>query len=78
MASCEFTKHSDSGDFQSIASYKPQDATTNPSLILAAVKDPKYASLIDVAVKYAKEHGGWVGASIFLPQYSTEQGDGLS
>lgn len=49
---------SDSGDFQGIASYKPQDATTNPSLILAAVKDPKYASLIDVAVKYAKEHGG--------------------
>ncbi|KAK9897690.1 transaldolase [Cystobasidium minutum MCA 4210] len=49
---------SDSGDFQSIAAYKPRDATTNPSLILAAVKDPKYASLIDIAVKYAKEHGG--------------------
>jgi len=49
---------SDSGDFQSIKQYQPQDATTNPSLILAAVKDPKYASLIDVAVKYAKEHGG--------------------
>lgn len=50
--------NSDSGDFQGIAAYKPQDATTNPSLILAAVKDPKYASLIDIAVKYAKEHGG--------------------
>jgi len=46
---------SDSGDFQSIAQYKPQDATTNPSLILAAVKDPKYASIIDTAVKYGKE-----------------------
>ncbi|KAJ1024733.1 hypothetical protein NDA16_002773 [Ustilago loliicola] len=46
---------SDSGDFESIDAYKPQDATTNPSLILAAVKQEKYARLIDVAVKYAKE-----------------------
>ena len=41
-----------------IAAYKPQDATTNPSLILAAVKDPKYAKVIDVAVDYAKQKGG--------------------
>ncbi|KAL9934514.1 hypothetical protein V8E36_006289 [Tilletia maclaganii] len=46
---------SDSGDFQSISAYKPQDATTNPSLILAAVKDPKYGELIDVAIDYAKK-----------------------
>ncbi|KDN53522.1 transaldolase [Tilletiaria anomala UBC 951] len=46
---------SDSGDFESIAAYKPQDATTNPSLILAAVKQEKYSRLIDVAIKYAKE-----------------------
>ncbi|KAN0061866.1 Transaldolase [Thecaphora frezii] len=49
---------SDSGDFESIDAYKPQDATTNPSLILAAVKQEKYARLIDVAIKYAKEKGG--------------------
>ncbi|GAA6051043.1 hypothetical protein JCM3770_005470 [Rhodotorula araucariae] len=49
---------SDSGDFESIAVYKPQDATTNPSLILAAVKKPEYARLIDVAVDYAKQKGG--------------------
>jgi len=48
---------SDSGDFASIAKYKPQDATTNPSLILAASKKPEYAKLIDVAVAYGKEHG---------------------
>ena len=41
-----------------IAQFTPQDATTNPSLILAAVKDPKYAKLIKVAVDYAKEKGG--------------------
>lgn len=47
----------DSGDFQTIAKYKPQDATTNPSLVLAASKKPEYAKLIDEAVKYGKEHG---------------------
>ncbi|KAJ4412495.1 sedoheptulose-7-phosphate:D-glyceraldehyde-3- phosphate transaldolase [Gnomoniopsis sp. IMI 355080] len=45
---------SDSGDFASIAKYKPQDATTNPSLILAASKKPEYAKLIDEAVAYSK------------------------
>jgi len=49
---------SDSGDFESIDAYKPQDATTNPSLILAAIKQEKYARLLDVAAKYAKEQGG--------------------
>lgn len=48
---------SDSGDFSSIGKYKPQDATTNPSLILAATKKPEYAKLIDVAVAYGKEQG---------------------
>lgn len=47
----------DSGEFESIAKYKPQDATTNPSLILAASKKPEYAKLIDVAVDYAKDKG---------------------
>lgn len=49
---------SDSGDFASIGKYKPQDATTNPSLILAASKKPEYAALIDQAVSYAKAKGG--------------------
>jgi len=47
---------SDSGDFASIGKYKPQDATTNPSLILAASKKPEYAKLMDVAVEYGKSH----------------------
>ncbi|KAF8329006.1 transaldolase [Amanita rubescens] len=49
---------SDSGDFESIDVYKPQDATTNPSLILAAANKPNYAHLIDAAIKYGKERGG--------------------
>jgi len=48
---------SDSGDFNSIAKYKPQDATTNPSLILAASKKAEYAKLIDASVEYGKSHG---------------------
>lgn len=44
----------DTGDFDSILVFKPTDATTNPSLIYAASTDPKYSSLVDEAVKYAK------------------------
>nr|POF22229.1 transaldolase [Quercus suber] len=47
----------DSGDFATIGKYKPQDATTNPSLILAASKKPEYAKLMDEAVAYGKQHG---------------------
>ncbi|KAK4896218.1 Transaldolase [Elasticomyces elasticus] len=47
----------DSGDFATIDKYKPQDATTNPSLILAASKKAEYAKLIDKAVEYGKGHG---------------------
>ena len=46
----------DSGDFATIGKYKPQDATTNPSLILAASKKSEYAKLMDVAVEYGKDH----------------------
>jgi transaldolase len=37
----------DTGDFQQIAQYQPQDATTNPSLILKAVQMPAYRALLD-------------------------------
>ena len=34
---------SDSGDFNAIKQFRPQDATTNPSLIAAAAEKPEYA-----------------------------------
>jgi len=37
----------DTGDFQSMQAFAPQDATTNPSLILKAVQKPEYRSLLD-------------------------------
>ncbi|KAI0172460.1 transaldolase-like protein [Hypoxylon sp. FL1284] len=54
----------DSGDFATIGKYKPQDATTNPSLILAASKKAEYAKLIDSAVAYAKGKGGDVDTQV--------------
>ncbi|MEM8546925.1 MAG: transaldolase [Pseudomonadota bacterium] len=40
----------DTGDFNSLKEYAPQDATTNPSLILKAVQMPEYAAIVDRAV----------------------------
>lgn len=40
----------DTGDFESMRAYQPQDATTNPSLILKAAQQPQYAPLVDQAV----------------------------
>jgi transaldolase len=41
----------DTGDFQSIKQFTPQDATTNPSLILKAVQKPEYRPLLDQAIR---------------------------
>lgn len=45
----------DTGDFGSIMAYQPVDTTTNPSLIYAASKDPKYKYLVDDAIREAKK-----------------------
>ncbi|NNI32072.1 transaldolase [Pasteurella multocida] len=44
----------DTGDIEAIKKYQPEDATTNPSLILSASALPQYTSLIDEAIAYAK------------------------
>jgi transaldolase len=44
----------DTGDFESIRQFSPQDATTNPSLIYKAVTHPEYAPLLDQAVAERK------------------------
>src|SRR6187431_1447847 len=40
----------DTGDFEAMKAYKPQDATTNPSLILAASQKAEYKPLVDKAI----------------------------
>ncbi|MFP1740756.1 transaldolase [Lonsdalea quercina] len=48
----------DSGDIDSIRHFAPQDATTNPSLILKAASLPSYQSLFTDALDYARQQGG--------------------
>jgi len=48
----------DTGDFSLLEKLKPQDTTTNPSLILAASQNESYKHLIDDAIKYGKSKGG--------------------
>jgi transaldolase len=52
------SKHSlvvaDTGDIEQVARWKPQDATTNPSLLLTAAEDPRYQHLVQSSVREAK------------------------
>uniref|UniRef100_A0A5S6Q681 transaldolase n=1 Tax=Trichuris muris TaxID=70415 RepID=A0A5S6Q681_TRIMR len=48
----------DAADFQSILQFKPQDATTNPTLILQASGMADYGSLVDSAIQYAQARKG--------------------
>ncbi len=47
----------DTGDFETIRQFKPVDATTNPSLIFAAVQKPEYEELVMDAVRFGKSRG---------------------
>src|SRR5918999_474199 len=57
-------KHSlvvaDTGDIDAVAKWKPQDATTNPSLLLTSAEDPRYQPLVDKAIRDAR--GDMAGA----------------
>lgn len=48
----------DTGDIEAIRQHTPEDATTNPSLILKAAELPSYSQLIDDAVLWAKDNAG--------------------
>ena len=47
----------DSGDIESIRHYQPEDATTNPSLLLKAAGLAHFSHLIDDALAYGKQRG---------------------
>src|SRR5919197_2101937 len=48
----------DTGDIDAIAEHRPQDATTNPSLLLHAAELPRYRDLVDDALNFALRAGG--------------------
>src|SRR5262245_20113315 len=48
----------DTGDIDALAAHKPQDATTNPSLLFQAAQQPRYQHLVEAALKDAAKAGG--------------------
>jgi transaldolase len=48
----------DTGDFEAIAVHRPQDATTNPSLLYQAAQKPHYQHLVDEALHFALRSPG--------------------
>ena len=53
----------DTGDLEAIRDFQPRDATTNPSLILAAAQIPAYQDLIDQSLKSSRERIGSLASS---------------
>ena len=54
----KFTKVvADTADFESMKAFKPQDATTNPSLVLAAIQKQNYAHLLEEVLRDRKNSG---------------------
>src|SRR6266446_942300 len=54
----KFTKVvADTADFESMKEFKPQDATTNPSLVYAATQKEQYSHLLDEVLKHRKKSG---------------------
>src|SRR5438132_8339811 len=54
----KFTKVvADTADFESMKEFKPQDATTNPSLVYAATQKPEYAHLLEEVLTERKKSG---------------------
>ena len=47
----------DTGDFQAIVDYQPQDATTNPSLLYKAAQMPQYRGLVEEAIAFGQTRG---------------------
>jgi transaldolase len=45
----------DTGDIDAVARWRPQDTTTNPSLLLAAAQDPRYRPIVDGATSHRNE-----------------------
>lgn len=48
----------DTGDIEAIRRYRPQDATTNPSLLFKAAQLPQYGELIAESLAWAEKHSG--------------------
>ncbi|HVZ74895.1 MAG TPA: transaldolase [Polyangia bacterium] len=65
----------DTGDIGAIAQYKPQDATTNPSLLFKAAQQPEYRALVEEALAYAKpKANGAARTALFMDKMAVNFG----
>jgi transaldolase len=69
----------DTGEVDAIKRLKPQDATTNPSLIYKAATMPAYADLVDDAIKHGDGDLSivMVSAFVLLNEYIESRGSGI-
>src|SRR5438093_3855351 len=66
----------DTGDLKSIETFKPRDATTNPSLITAAAQMPEYRDVVDGALRWARSQpaAGRSQVAVAIDRLSVEFG----
>jgi transaldolase len=64
----------DTGDIEAIGKYKPQDATTNPSLLLKAAQMPQYRPLVDQALREAEKASASERSAAFMDQLAVNFG----
>ena len=66
----------DTGDIAAIAQYKPQDATTNPSLLFKAAQQQQYRDLVEEALSYAakKASAGSERTGLFMDKLTVNFG----
>ena len=66
----------DTGDIEAIKKYRPQDATTNPSLLFKAAQMPQYKSLVEEAAAYSSKHSGDAAArtAVFMDKLAVNFG----
>src|SRR5688572_25635463 len=65
----------DTGDIEAIAKYKPQDATTNPSLLLKAAQMPQYRHLVEEALRYSEKATGPERTAAFMDKLAVNFGN---
>ena len=64
----------DTGDIESMRQFKPQDATTNPSLLFKAAQQPEYRALVDAALKDAEKAGEAKRTEAFMDRLAVNFG----
>jgi transaldolase len=66
----------DTGDIEAIGRYRPQDATTNPSLLFKAAKLPQYRGLVDEAMKFSRSNAaeGPARTALFMDKLAVNFG----